>query len=112
MINLLVAVISNQDVSFQILSNFYENINEDPYDHLQEFSKICATIKDVDDALRLTLFPFSLKEEASYWFSNFKVTSWNTVFNDFITKFYPHGKTNMMRKLIMSFSHNGNEQLH
>ena len=60
---------------FQILPNFYGNINEDPYDHLQEFSKICATIKDVDDALRLALFPFSLKGEASYWFSNLEITS-------------------------------------
>ena len=97
---------------FQILSNFYGNINEDPYDHLQEISKICATIKDADDALRLALFPFSFKGEASYWFSNLEVTSWTKLFNDFITKFYPHGKTNMMRKLIMSFSHNGSEQLH
>ena len=97
---------------FQILPNFYGNINEDPYDHLQEFSKICATIKDADDSLKLTVFPFSLKGEARYWFSNLEVTTWTKLFNDFITKFYPHGKTNMMRKLIMSFSHNINEQLH
>ena len=51
---------------FQILPDFYGNNNEDPYDLLQEFSKICATIKDVDDALRFALFPFSLKGEASY----------------------------------------------
>ena len=79
---------------------------------MQEFSKICATIKDVDDALRSALFAFSLKGEASYWFSNLEITSWTKPFNDFITKFYPHGKTNKMRKLTMSFSHNGNEQLH
>ena len=97
---------------FQILPNFYGDINEDPYDHLQEFSKICATIKDADDALRLALFPFSLKGEASYLFSNLEITSWTKLFNDFITKFYPHGKTNMMRKMIMSFPHNGSEQLH
>ena len=96
---------------FQILPNFYGNINEDPYDHRQEFSKICATIKDVADALKLALFPFSLKGEASYWFSNLEVTTWTKFFNDFITKFYPHGKTKMMRKLIMSFSYNANEQL-
>ena len=53
---------------FQFLPNFYGNINEDPYDHLQEISKICTTIQDVDDALRLALFPFYLKGEASYWF--------------------------------------------
>ena len=44
---------------FQILPNFNGNINEDPYDHLQEVSKICFTIKDADDALRLALLPFS-----------------------------------------------------
>ena len=97
---------------FQFLPNFYGNINEDPYDHLQEFHKIFATIKDANDALRLALFPFSLKGEAIYWFSNLEVTTCTNLFNDFIIKFYSHGKTNMMRNLIMSCSHNGNEQLH
>ena len=73
---------------------------------------IVATIKDVNYALRLALFPFSLKGEASYRFSNLQVISWTKLFNDFITKFYPHGKTNMMSKLIMSFSHNGKEKLY
>ena len=36
---------------FQILWNFYGNFNKDPYDHLQEFSKICANIKDTDEFL-------------------------------------------------------------
>jgi len=71
---------------FQILPNLYGNINEDPYDTLQEFSKICATIKEVDDSLKLTLFPFSLKGEASYWFSTLEVTTWTKLFNDFIKK--------------------------
>ena len=53
---------------FHIFPKFYGNINEDPYDHLQEFSKICATIKDADDAIKLTIFPFSLKGEATIGF--------------------------------------------
>ena len=91
---------------FQILPDFYGNIDKDPYDHLPEFSKICATIKDDYSSIKLTLLPFSLKGEARYWFSNLEVTTWTKLFNDFITRFYPHGKTNIKRKL------NANDQLY
>ncbi|XP_059623205.1 uncharacterized protein LOC132266369 [Cornus florida] len=42
--------------------------NEDPYKHLDELLEICSTIKMRDfpqDALRILLFPFSLKERAN-----------------------------------------------
>ncbi|CAA7410429.1 unnamed protein product [Spirodela intermedia] len=34
---------------FQILPNFYGNLNENTYDHLQEFLKIYATIKELSE---------------------------------------------------------------
>ena len=52
----------------QMLSSFYGNINEDPYKHLDEFLEIYSTMKIqnfTDDALRLTLFSFSLKDKPS-----------------------------------------------
>ena len=56
--------------TIQMLPSFYGNTNEDPYKHLNEFLEICSTVKIqnfTDDALKLTLFPFSLKEKAKYW---------------------------------------------
>ena len=46
----------------QLLPSFYELTNDDPYKYLDEFLEIYSTIKIQnfsDDALRLTLFPFS-----------------------------------------------------
>ena len=56
--------------TIQMLPSFYGNTNEDPYKHLDEFLQICSTVKIQnfsDDALKLTLFPFSLKDKAKYW---------------------------------------------
>jgi hypothetical protein len=54
----------------QMLPSFYGLSNEDPYRHLDEFLKICSTVRINnfgDDAMRLTLFPFSLKDKAKHW---------------------------------------------
>lgn len=53
----------------QMLPSFYGLNNEDPYKHLDEFLEICSTFKIpnfTDDALRLRLFPFSLKDKAKH----------------------------------------------
>ena len=57
-----------KSTTIQMLPSFYENINEDPYKHLDEFLEICSTIKIqnfIDDALRLILFSFHLKIKSS-----------------------------------------------
>ena len=53
-----------------MLPSFYENINEDPYKYLDEFLEIYFMVKIqnfTDDALRLILFSFSLKDKAKHW---------------------------------------------
>ena len=57
----------------QMLPSFYRQMNEDPYKHLDEFLKICSTVKIQnfsDDALRLKLFLFSLKDKAKHWLNS------------------------------------------
>ena len=59
--------------TISMLPNFYGNPNEDPYKHLNEFLEVCSTIMIQglnDDALKLRLFPFSLKDKAKYWLSS------------------------------------------
>jgi hypothetical protein len=57
----------------QMLPLFYRLNTEDPYKHLDEFIEICFTItlqNFLEDALRMRLFPFSLKDKAKYWLNS------------------------------------------
>lgn len=57
-----------------MLSTFYGNLNEDPYQHLTDFIKIYNVVQGADDELGRNLFPFSLKNEGSFWLSTIEKT--------------------------------------
>ena len=100
-----------------MLPSFYENTNEDPYKYLDEFLQICSSVKIQNfsnDALRLTLFPFSLKDKAKYWLGALgKPTGTQAKMQkEFLKKFYPIGRTNTMRRAIIGFTQNVGEQIH
>jgi hypothetical protein len=62
----------------QMLPSFYGFDNEDPYKHLDEFLEICLTMRlqnISEDALRMRLFPFSLKDKAKYWLNSLETNS-------------------------------------
>jgi len=65
-----------------MLPLFYGLRTEDPYKHLDEFIEICSTIRlhnFSEDALRMRLFPFSLKDKAKFWLNSLEtnsITSW------------------------------------
>ena len=67
-----------------------------------------------DDLLRLTIFPFSLKDKAKHWLGTLNVTvqTWDQMQKEFLKKYYPIGQTNQMRKAITSFSQNPDELFH
>ncbi|GAV85744.1 hypothetical protein CFOL_v3_29178, partial [Cephalotus follicularis] len=66
----------------QMLRSFYGLSNEEPYKHLDEFIEICSTFKIQnlsEDALKLILFPFSLKDRAKQWLHSLDsviITTW------------------------------------
>jgi hypothetical protein len=72
---------------------------EDAGLHLNTFTEICDMmhIKDVNsDAVRLRLFPFSLRGKAKDWLLSLPkgtITSWNACTSAFMTKFFPLAKT-------------------
>ncbi|KAI3758997.1 hypothetical protein L6452_06570 [Arctium lappa] len=69
--------------------------SEDPHSHLKSFMEITDAflIPGVsNDALRLTLFPFSLRDRAKSWFNSLapgSVPSWSNMAGIFLRKYFP-----------------------
>jgi hypothetical protein len=62
----------------EMLPSFYGLNNEDSYKHLDEFFEICLTMRlqnISEDALRMHLFPFSLKDKEKYWLNSLETNS-------------------------------------
>jgi len=116
--NVTVASYEIKSSIIQMLPSFYGLNNEDPYKHIDEFLEICSTIKMhgfSEDALRMRLFPFSLEDKAKHWFKSLEhniVTSWTQMQQEFLKKYFPIGKTNQIRKAIISFAQFEGEQFH
>jgi hypothetical protein len=103
---------ANHEIKYsiiQMLPSFYGLNKEDPYQHIEEFLEICSTIKlqgFSKDALRMRLFPFSLKHKAKHWLKSLEpnsVTSWTQMQQEFLKKYFPISKTNQIRKVIIGF---------
>ena len=91
---------------------------ENPHLHLRNFLAKCDTIKlnEVSaDAIRLRLFPFSLKDRAGDQLLNEEpnsITTWEARSKAFLSKYFPLGKTAKLRVEITSFTQRGDESLY
>ena len=91
--------------------------NEDPYAHSAAFIEICNTVKIVgvpDEAIRLSLFSFSLAWEAKRWLHSFKGNSlktWEEVVEKFLKKYFLESKTTEGKAAISSFHQFPDESL-
>jgi hypothetical protein len=90
--------------------------NEDGNAHLQHFLEVCRTftIRGVtNDAIRLCLFPFSLLGKAKQWFyvERDAIHTWDKCSKAFLTKFFPVGKTNVLRARISGFQQQNDESM-
>ncbi|XP_044468620.1 uncharacterized protein LOC123198100 [Mangifera indica] len=92
--------------------------NEDPHVHLSRFSQICDTFKMngvSEDAIKLRLFPFSLKDRATSWLDSRApgaFTTWQALSEAFLAKYFPPGKTVKLRNEIATFCQRDDESLY
>ncbi|KAF7801000.1 uncharacterized protein G2W53_044496 [Senna tora] len=91
---------------------------EDPNNQILNFLEICDTFKHngvSDDAIRLRLFPFSLRDKANVWLQSLpegSISTWEELAQQFLTKYFPPGKTAKMTNDITSFVLLDNESLY
>ncbi|XP_062100696.1 uncharacterized protein LOC133806621 [Humulus lupulus] len=99
-------------VMFQMLQTvgqFSGMPTEDPHLHLRSFLEVSDSFKlqgVSEEALRLKLFPFSLRDRARSWLNTLppdSVTNWNDLAEKFLRKYFPPTKNAKFRSEIMSF---------
>ncbi|BBH05336.1 plant U-box 23 [Prunus dulcis] len=104
--------------TIHLLPQFYGKAGDDPHIHIKDFFAVCATMHNggiSDEAIRLRLFPFSLKERAKEWLYSLpsaSVTTWTSLASKFLAKFFPAQKTNHIRKEIMGVQQLDGESFH
>ena len=92
--------------------------DEDPNSHVQAFLEICDTFKFngvSDDAIRLRLFPFSLRGKAKQWLNSLpkcSIITWQDLIKKFMDKFFPPSKTAKLRAEIQSYHQYETETLY
>jgi hypothetical protein len=93
----------------QHASIFHGFQSENPHTHIHTFLEICSTtrIQGVsDDAIRLKLFPFSLRGEAKEWYHSLpaeSITTWAGLEQEFLSQYFPPSKTAQCLNAIFTF---------
>ena len=93
----------------QTVGQFNRLPNEDPHLHFKLFLEVSDVFKIVgatQDALRLRLFPYSLRDRARAWLNSLppdSITTWNELADKFLMKYFPLIKSAKLRNEITSF---------
>jgi hypothetical protein len=104
--------------TIQSLPTFLGFTHENPYDFLSEFQTICSIIQltgFTEDALKMRLFIFALKDRAKHWFRSLEpdsITSWDQLQQVFLKQYFPIGRTNDTRRAITGITQYQGEPLH
>ena len=83
-------------------------VHDDPNAHISNFLELYDTFKIngvSDDAIRLRLFSFSLRDKAKSWLHSLPVgsiTTWDVLTQKFLAKYFSPSKTAKMRNDITS----------
>ncbi|CAA0809015.1 Unknown protein, partial [Striga hermonthica] len=91
---------------------------EDPNQHLTQFLQICDLVKYngvSEDAIRLRLFPFSLRDKARSWLSMISdgsIKTWEELNQKFLLKYFPPSKSMQLKSEITQFKQQDSEPLY
>ncbi|KAJ9555204.1 hypothetical protein OSB04_009818 [Centaurea solstitialis] len=105
-------------INFVMMDRFGGLPMENPSKHLNSFIEKCSTLRINgldEEAIRLKLFSFSLKDGAKEWLEGHEpnfFTSWDALAKAFITRFFPPGKTANLTKAITNFAQGPMEELY
>ncbi|GKC06119.1 zinc finger, CCHC-type containing protein [Tanacetum coccineum] len=90
---------------------------EDPKQHLKDFLKLVDSL-DLDgenrERMRLHLFQFSLRDQASNWLQCLpagSISTWEDLTTRFLAQFFPPGRTVKLRNDILMFQQHHGESL-
>ncbi|GKA54379.1 zinc finger, CCHC-type containing protein [Tanacetum coccineum] len=97
--------------------SFHGLRSEDPNQHLKDFLKLVDSL-DLDgknrERMRLRLFQFSLRDQASNWLECLPVgsiTTWEDLTTRFLAQFFPPRRTAKLRNDILMYEQNHGESL-
>ena len=102
----------------QIVEQFNGLQIEDPHFYLKLFLKVSDSFKIVgasQNALRLRLFPYSLRDRAWAWLNSLppnSITTWNDLVDKLLMKYFPPTKNATLRNEITSFHQLEGESLY
>ncbi|GJV31470.1 zinc finger, CCHC-type containing protein [Tanacetum coccineum] len=93
----------------QNICSFHELRSEDPNQHLKDFLKLVDSL-DLDgsnrERMRLHLFQFSLRDQASNWLERLSagsITTWEDITTRFLAQFFLPERTAKLRNDILMF---------
>ncbi|XP_050896616.1 uncharacterized protein LOC127103395 [Lathyrus oleraceus] len=98
-------------------NQFLGSPTDDPNLHLSMFVQYADTVKEngvSPEAIRLCLFPFSLRDRARAWIQSLpsnSVTTWDKLKKVFLSQYSPPSKTDMLRAQINEFKKKDNESV-
>nr|GEX75103.1 reverse transcriptase domain-containing protein [Tanacetum cinerariifolium] len=91
-------------------NKFHSRENDNPHTHISNFKRMTTTLKYRDvpnDAIKLMLFPYSLKDRARIWYEKEPpnlILTWEDLVNKFVNQFFPHSKTTHLKNEISRFT--------